>query len=841
MSNAIEEFIGKNEYHLEAAPWIADYQRWMRKHDKPVEQITLDYQPLFSIVVPVYNTADDQLRAAIDSVIAQTYDKYELILVDDHSTWESIVPILKSYESDPHVKVILREKNGNISEATNTGIDAAAGEFLVFMDCDDTLAPDALYEVAKKLNEEPELDFIYTDEDKITEDGKIRHMPFFKPDWSPNLYWCENYTNHLSVYRMSIVRKTGGLRTPYNGSQDYDFVLRFMEFTSNSRVGHIPKILYHWRERKESVAFEIGAKNYASIAAENAKIDALKRRGIAGKTEFIEGIAQYRIVFEPVGNPLVSIVIPSKDQPEILKQCIDSIRDLTDYPNYEIIVVDNGSNDENHAVIAEYLNPRDCTYLYGKYAFNFSFMCNKGASEAKGEYILFLNDDIEIIQKDWLSRMVGQALQQDVGTVGAKLYYPDSTLIQHAGCYCSPDGPDHDFKMMDDKEIMYFAMNRVDFDCSCVTGACLLIGKKLFDDIGGFNEKLAVAYNDVDLCFRVMEHGYYNVVRQDVTAYHHESLSRGNDHVDEAKFLRLSAELIDLFAKHPRFNGKDPFINPNFKKYEKHWILYNDNTDEVSEYIDVAASPIQYVSIDSVNNIEWIEVRGWSFIPDIDNLSCSRYLLIEDPYGKKYKAPVCSIRRQDVEENMDNRIETYMCGFECRLDRNVIHNDIVPYKYGLLTVDKDGNNYVYWMDSFTNNQRNALLRVRKRYCKYEDVKDFEFKACALPVRSSLDILQRDDDGIYIKGWGFINEDEHFRYNKSVMLVAEDSAREFEINEEERSDVALAIPERKFICKTGYECRISDTLLDPDVTYKAYLRFRNCFDKSDINDVEIGTI
>ena len=841
MSNAIEELIGNNNYHLEPAPYLADYQRWIRKHDAPAEQVELKYNPFFSIVVPVYNTADDQLKAAIESVLAQTYDKYELILVDDHSTWESIVPILKSYEYDPHVNVICREKNGNISEATNTGIDAATGEFLVFMDCDDTLAPDALYEVAKKLNENSELDFIYTDEDKITEDGKIRHMPFFKPDWSPNLHWCENYTNHLSIYRMEIVRKVGGLRTPFNGSQDYDFVLRFMEFSKNSRVGHIPKILYHWRERKESVAFEIGAKNYAAIAAENAKIEALKRRGIAGHTELIEANSQYRIVFDPVGNPLVSIIIPSKDQPDILKQCIDSICDLTDYPNYEIIVVDNGSNDENHKIIAEYLEIKNCKYIYGTYAFNFSLMCNKGASEANGDYLLFLNDDIEIIQKDWLSRMVGQAIQQDVGTVGAKLYYPDSTLIQHAGCYCSPDGPDHDFKMMDDKELMYFGMNRVDFDCSCVTGACLLIKNDIFVEIGRFNEDLPVAYNDVDLCLRVIEHGYYNVVRQDVTAYHHESLSRGNDHIDEAKFLRLSEELINLYEKHPMFKDGDPFLNPNFKKYSGYWIEYKDNFDEVSEYIDVDAAPLAYANIDAITNVESIVITGWSFIPDADNSKCSRYLLIEDPYGNKYKAPVSDIRRQDVEENLDNRIETYMCGFECRLDRNVIHNDIVPYKYGLLTVDENGNNYVYWQDRFTNNQRNALLKVRKRYCKYSSLEDSTIKLNTLPAVCNVDILQRDENGIYLKGWSFINEDSHFRYNKSIVLIADDTAREFEINEEERSDVAIAIPDRKFICKTGYECRISDRLLDSNTQYKLYLRYRFCLNKDDYNDIEIGTV
>ena len=276
-----EPVVYEEKYHLEDEQSIRNYHRWVRyqdKHHKTAEKLV--YEPYFSIVIPVYNTVTEQLEECIQSVLAQIYEHYELILVDDHSSWENVAPILRKYETNNKVHVIYRKSNGHISKATNDGIQMATGEFIVFMDCDDKIESDALYEFAIKLNENPDLDFIYSDEDKITEDGKIRHMPFFKPDWSPDLFLNMMYTNHLATYRASIVKEVGGLRTEYNGSQDYDFTLRFMEKSDNTRVGHIPKILYHWRERKESVAFDANSKNYAIEAAGRAKEDYIRRNKI---------------------------------------------------------------------------------------------------------------------------------------------------------------------------------------------------------------------------------------------------------------------------------------------------------------------------------------------------------------------------------------------------------------------------------------------------------------------------------------------------------------------------------------------------------------------------------
>ena len=553
------------KYHLEDVQSLERYQRWLKEEAaKEVCYKDLPYRPKFSFVIPVYNTVTWQLEDCIQSVLAQTYDNYELILVDDCSSWDNVRPVLHSFEKNEKVTVIYRKENGHISKATNDGINAASGEFIVFMDCDDLVEKDALYWFAEKLNENRELDFIYSDEDKITEDSKIRHMPFFKPEWSPDLFMSMMYTNHLGVYRAEIVKQIGGLRTEFNGSQDYDMTLRFMEVSDNTRVGHIPKILYHWREREESAAFSANAKDYAVVAGGKAKEDCFKRRGITARIEEIPEILQYRVVYEVTGRPLVSIIIPSKDNPAMLKQCIMSILRVTTYNNYEIIVVDNGSNEKNKNEIETFLLKYSCKYVYEAQDFNFSRMCNCGVTYANGEFILFLNDDVEVFQPNWLDRMLGQAMQKHTGAVGAKLYYPETTFIQHAGVINIKPGPSHAFLKEDDNKTLYFNWNRVDCNFLAVTGACLLVKKEIFNEVNGFNENLAVAYNDVDLCFKLYEKGYYNVLRNDVTAYHHESFSRGIDTLSEDKLSRLNKERELLYTLHPLFRGYDPFYNPNF-------------------------------------------------------------------------------------------------------------------------------------------------------------------------------------------------------------------------------------------------------------------------------------
>ena len=560
------------------------YKKWVAGNERNLTYVEeLSYNPLFSVVIPVYNVADNMLRECIDAVLNQTYKNFEIILVDDASTQESVRTVLGEYEGKPQVKVIYRKENGHISRATNDGISAASGEFVALCDCDDLYAPNALYEIAKKLNEDNTLDFIYSDEDKISEDGKVRRDPFFKPDWSPETFMSYMYTCHLSVYRKSLLNELSGLRVGFEGSQDYDLVLRVMEKTN--RIGHVPKILYHWRMRKESTANALTAKPYILESTRKAKEEALERRGLIGKLTLIPDIGQYRVTYIPKHDPLVSIIIPSKDNPKVLKMCLESVCKKTEYKNYEIIVVDNGSNEENKGIIEEMiaglnkeypLETGRIQYIYTPMEFNFSKMCNIGADAAKGEFFLFLNDDIEIsdvVKKNpalgaepsqWLSILTGQAQVSYTGAVGCKLYYPDSIRLQHAGVLNLQIGPGHCLYGREDNLNYYYGRNLLDYNFSVVTGACLMVAKDKFRKAGGFDEELPVAYNDVSLCFKLVEQGFYNVLRNDVALVHHESVSRGLDEASQKKEERRKREMKKLYEKNPMFaGGYDPCYNPN--------------------------------------------------------------------------------------------------------------------------------------------------------------------------------------------------------------------------------------------------------------------------------------
>ena len=621
------------------------YEKWVEANERDILEVTeLEYKPMFSVVIPVYNVADNMLRECIDSVLAQTYKNFEIVLVDDASTQESVRKVLGEYEGRPGITIIYRKENGHISRATNDGIQAAKGEFVALCDCDDLYAPNALYEIAKKLNEDSSLDFIYTDEDKIDEKGKVRENPFFKPDWSPDSFMSFMYTCHLSVYRRTLLEELSGVRVGFEGSQDYDLVLRVMEKTKN--IGHVPKILYHWRMRKESTANAMSAKPYVFEAAEKAKKEALERRGLKGEITFLPSVAQHRVTYFPQGNPMVSIIIPSKDNTKILKMCLDGIFQYTEYPNFEVIIVDNGSTEEHkkeiEAFILEYAKPEEekIHYIYQPMTFNFSQMCNIGAAAAKGEYLLFLNDDIEVtedIEKycphdhakvgKWLSVLLGQAQLPDTGAVSCKLYYPGGNILQHTGVTNLPIGPAHCFYGASDIYNFYYGRNILDYNYCCVTGACLMLDRKKFDEAGGFDEGFPVAYNDVSLCFRLVELGYYNVVRNDVVLVHHESVSRGLDNASAEKEERRSREMQRLYEKHPKFaGGYDPCYNPNLvadrvdfsmdmKSASAHGKVRKLSAAEFQSYRDVSGreDAIAY-HVDFVEEKgRYVQMNGWLF------------------------------------------------------------------------------------------------------------------------------------------------------------------------------------------------------------------------------------
>ncbi len=557
-----------------------EYLRWLENQDDNNIYEEFDYNPLISIVIPVYNAEKDILSECIDSVLGQTYKNIEICLADDHSTNKDTIECLKEYEKkDTRVKVVYRDKNGHISAATNSAIEISNGEFIGLLDNDDILDKDAVYEIVKVLNNNRKIDMIYTDEDKIALNGK-RYFPHFKPDFSPDTLYSSNYICHFTVLRKSIVLEIGGFRGEYNGSQDYDLFLRFTEKTKN--IYHIPKILYHWRMIEGSTSNDASSKNYAYDAGKRALEDSLKRRGIKGKVNMIGTPQMYDIEYEIEGNPLVSIVIPTKDKIDVLKRCIDSIYEKTDYKNYEVIVIDNNSEEENTFKVLDDFKEKHGNFNYYTYKceFNYSYLNNEAVKKAKGEYIVLLNNDTEIITGNWMRKMLGYAMQEHIGCVGAKLLYPTDT-IQHCGVVTGVAGvAAHAFACTGLDNFGYFGRLVAVYDWSAVTAACLMIKKSKFEEVGGLDEKLKVAYNDVDFNIKLLSKGYYNVVLPSVMLYHYESLSRGSD-LDETNKKRYINEINYISKKWGNKGLNDIFYNENLSYY---YPFYLDKAEQKYNY-----------------------------------------------------------------------------------------------------------------------------------------------------------------------------------------------------------------------------------------------------------------
>lgn len=528
--------------------------------------------PLISIITPVYGVAPRYLEKLIHSVEQQWYSNWELILVEDAGPNEDTRRFMQGLD-DPRIKVRFLEQNGGISHASNIALSMARGEYVAFLDHDDELTLDALYEVVKVINEH-DPDLIYSDEDKIDATGNFSD-PFFKPGWSPDALMSIMYTCHLCCIRSHLVEAVGGLRLGYEGAQDYDLILRITEQTQ--RVVHIPKVLYHWRILPSSIASSIDAKPYASDAVRRVKEDALQRRMLSGCVESVAQMpGQFRINYRPIGTPLVSIIIPTRDNYSILRQCIESILEKTRYGNYEIILMDNQSVDENALAYYRSLDllPQIQLQRY-PHPFNYSAINNLASRYAKGEFLLFLNDDTQVIEGDWLERLLGFAQLEHVGAVGAKLLFPGSERIQHCGVLNLADGPGHAFYNARNDMPLYFGRNILDWNWLAVTGACLMVARHKFESIGGFDEALPIAYNDVDLCLRLHRAGWHNVVCSAVTLVHHESVSRGVDHEDAVKLKRLGRERRKLFHKHPGYFMRDPYYNNNLHQNSVDFLVLN--------------------------------------------------------------------------------------------------------------------------------------------------------------------------------------------------------------------------------------------------------------------------
>ena len=557
------------------APHALSYANWIRSVETPqipspasqrqtIEQWTI--KPSFSIILPTYNTPEAFLRACLDSVIAQTYPYWELCIADDASTKPHVRTILLEYATrDQRIRLMLRENNGHISAASNSALSMATGDFIALLDHDDTLAPHALYANACAINRQSDALLLYSDEDKLDENGE-RCDPFFKPDWSPDLLYSQNYIAHLGVYSRKLVEQVGGFRSDFDGSQDYDLVLRCIAAIKNpAQIVHIPLALYHWRISENSTAGAHDQKHYASEAARKALQASFDAHAEQVKVSIITpGVYRHRWPL-PEQKPLVSLIIPTRDGHDHLKTCIESILEKTSYLNYEILLVDNQTTCEKTlnlmAGLPEMSRGKVRVLSYDQ-AFNYSAINNYAAAHAKGELIGLINNDIEVINSDWLSEMVSHAIRPDIGCVGAKLYYPDGTL-QHCGVVLGIGGvAGHSHKYFPGAASGYFSRLRTIHNVSAVTGAALLVRKESFDRVGGLDEVLEIAFNDVDFCLRIGQLGLRNIWTPYAELYHHESKTRGDDDTP-IKRIRFEKEVRYMLERWGNILLFDPFYNKN--------------------------------------------------------------------------------------------------------------------------------------------------------------------------------------------------------------------------------------------------------------------------------------
>jgi len=545
--------------------------KWIKENEPDKAQLkqqartveTFEFQPKISIIMPVYNTPVDILQAAIDSVLAQTYPSWELCIANGSPDSEPIRMLLDGYkEKDKRIRCTHLEKNLGIANNNNQAVGLAGGDFVAFLDHDDLLAPFALFEVVSALNEYPETELFYSDEDKITADGSQRLQRFFKPAFSLQYLHSVNYLCHFLVVRKTAGDTVGWFRDGFEGAQDFDFILRLIE--NVKVVTHIPKILYHWRIWEQSTASGADSKTYADTSGKKALKEHFERTGFS--VSIADGIlpTNYKVQYRLEKEPFISIIIPNKDHAPVLKKCIDSILKKTSYPRFEIIIVENNStSDEIEQYYKQVSRDARVRVIDWDEPFHYSRINNWAASKAKGSVLLFLNNDMEVITPDWLAGLVQFTARPEVAAIGAKLYYPDDT-IQHGGIVVGVGGiAGHSHKHLPRSESGYFARLVSTQNFSAITAACLMVRKEIFDEVGGFEESFPVAFGDVDLCLKFSHAGYLNVWTPYVELYHFESRTRGYEDTQE-KMERAASEKYFFRKKWSTFllNG-DPFYNPN--------------------------------------------------------------------------------------------------------------------------------------------------------------------------------------------------------------------------------------------------------------------------------------
>lgn len=555
------------------------YHHWFLNQQATKEQLKIqsetsfDYQPMFSIIVPTYNTPERFLREMIDSVLNQSYSNLQLCIADGSENNDTVEKVVFEYmETDKRIVFKKLEKNLGISGNTNEALKLATGEYVGLFDHDDLLTPDALFEICSALQKKKH-DILYTDEDKVNSDGDRFADPNLKPDFSMDLFYSHNYITHFFVVRKSILDNVGGFRQEYDGAQDYDVMFRCIE-QANS-IYHVPKVLYHWRMHSNSTAEDPTSKLYCYEAGKKAIEDHYKRVGIKATVEMMDQWGLYHSVYDTSNNPLVSVIIPNKDHKEILETCINSLYENNDYKNFEIIIAENNSTDSTTFEYYDFLEKTRDNIKVVKWndVFNYAAINNFAVSYANGEYLLFLNNDTEVINKTALSELVGTCMRDEVGIVGAKLLYDDDT-VQHAGVVIGFGGfAGHVFHGIGKDAEGYMMRALINCNYSAVTAACMLVDKKAFEAVHGFDERFVVALNDIDFCLQVRAKGYTVVYNAHSLWYHYESKSRGYEDTPE-KQERFERE-IKLFQekwKNILAEG-DPYYNKNFKVTNAPFVL----------------------------------------------------------------------------------------------------------------------------------------------------------------------------------------------------------------------------------------------------------------------------
>lgn len=553
------------------------YASWVARYDTPNTQelarmtdavASWPRRPLISIVMPVYNTEEKWLRQCLDSVCAQAYPDWELCIADDASTTPHVRAVLEEYVAhDSRIKVVYRESNGHISAASNSALELVTGSHVALLDHDDELAPDALFRVALAVLAQPQARLFYSDEDKIDESGE-RFDPYFKPDWNPDLFLSQNFISHLGVYETALVDQVGGFRSGYEGSQDYDLALRCITRLQPGQIVHIPHVLYHWRASSGSTALALSEKSYAVEAGRRALQEHFRCKGEAVEVEGSAGGYRVRRAGSKP-SPSVEIIIPTRDRVDLLRPCVESILGRSSYENFRVMVVDNQSAENETLGYLETIAKDDRVRVVPFDApFNYSRLNNSAVARSNADLVVLLNNDVEVITSGWLEEMTAHASRPEVGAVGAKLYYPDDT-IQHAGVVTGLFGvAGHIYCGEPRGATGQMGRARLTQNYSAVTAACLMLSRAKFDEVGGLNETLQVAFNDVDLCLKLCKRGYWNVWTPFAELVHHESVSRGREDTEEKKrrFLGEATYMQDTWGE---LLHDDPAYNPNLSLHSK--------------------------------------------------------------------------------------------------------------------------------------------------------------------------------------------------------------------------------------------------------------------------------